>query len=115
MQPMRALLALASAAVFSCNAILGIEDLPLRASSEGGPADDGAASDAAAGSGYSDEVLKDRPVLYLRLGEPAGATIAHDEKGRYDGMYQSSPQCVTYPTARDTPRTFRPRLIARSA
>jgi hypothetical protein len=71
-----------------CNAILGIEDRPLRPSN----------------SPYYDAVTADRPLLYLRFGEDGG-TIAHDETNHYNGSY-STAATLGYPGAiRGDPNT----------
>ncbi len=45
------------------------------------------AGDGGAASRYRDEVMKDQPVGYWRLGEPAGSPLAKDEMGLHDGLY----------------------------
>jgi len=95
---------MASLAIVACNAILGIESRPLRDEGE----DDGGSSsldreggsptneagqqvlpDGAPASAYRAAVLEDQPVVYLRLGEAKGSTVAHNEgKGTsLDGTY----------------------------
>jgi hypothetical protein len=68
-----AAIALLDVSGLGCNAVLGIEDKPLRSSS----------------SPYAEAVMADAPLLYLRFGESGGA-VARDEKGRYDGRYPTS-------------------------
>jgi Concanavalin A-like lectin/glucanases superfamily len=47
------------------------------------PSDAGCLADS-----YAASVVADKPVAYWHLGEPAGATVAKDATGHYDGTYQ---------------------------
>jgi hypothetical protein len=80
---LRTAVATAWLAIFAsgCDAILGIEDRPLRP----------------AHSPYYDAVTGDTPVLYLRFGEDAGI-VAHDEMNHDNGTY-SAAATLGYPGA----------------
>src|SRR5262245_19989678 len=79
----------------ACNAVLGIEDRPLReegdaaGSDAGGPSPGDGGGDGGPSSRYREEVLRDTPVVYLRLGEKSAGPdlVAKDEMGHLSGKY----------------------------
>jgi hypothetical protein len=84
-------------ALVACNALLGIEDRSPREADASAGTDaavdgtlDAAVIDSGALSAYSRLVLRDEPIVYLRLAEKSGAEVAVNEvasEPRLDGLY----------------------------